>query len=57
MTVADVTARRLQARLAHAQATGRLPSVVAGRIPANDPVWFGVKDGAAVAGHHPYDVQ
>ena len=55
--VADATARRLQARLAHAQSTGRLPSVVAGIVRDGGPVWFGLHGGPAVEGHDPFDVQ
>lgn len=57
MTVTDATSRRLQARLAHAQSTGRLPSVVAGLVRDGEPVWFGTHGGPAVEGHDPYDVQ
>jgi CubicO group peptidase (beta-lactamase class C family) len=57
VTVTDVTARRLQARLAHAQSTGRLPSVVAGLVRDGEPVWFGTYGGPAVEGHDPFDVQ
>lgn len=57
MTVTDATARRLQARLAHAQTTGRLPSVVAGLVRDGEPAWFGTYGGPAVEGHDPLDVQ
>lgn len=57
MSVADLTARRLQARLAHAQRAGRLPSVVAGVVRDGEPVWFGTYGGPAVPDHDPYDVQ
>lgn len=39
--VAPVTAHRLQARLATAQSTGRLPSVVAGVVRGGDLAWAG----------------
>jgi D-alanyl-D-alanine carboxypeptidase len=55
--VADLTARRLRARLAHAQATGRLPSVVAGLVRDGEPVWFDSYGEPAVPGHDPHDVQ
>lgn len=55
--VADLTARRLRARLAHAQTTGRLPSVVAGLVRDGEPVWFDSYGGPAVPGHDPHDVQ
>lgn len=55
--VADLTARRLQALLAAAQSTGRLPSVVAAVLRDGRPVWRGVHGGPAVAGHDPFDVQ
>jgi CubicO group peptidase (beta-lactamase class C family) len=56
-SVADSTSRRLTARLARAQATGRLPSVVAGLVRDGEPVWFGSYGGPAVPGHDPVDVQ
>jgi CubicO group peptidase (beta-lactamase class C family) len=55
--VADLTARRLLARLAHAQSAGRLPSVVAGLVRDGEPVWFDAYGGPAVPGHDPFDVQ
>ncbi|NYD41943.1 serine hydrolase domain-containing protein [Nocardioides panaciterrulae] len=55
--VAPVTARRLLARLARAQATGRLPSVVAGVLRDGGLVWTGVYGAAPVPGHDPLDVQ
>ena len=55
--VAPVTARRLLARLAHAQATGRLPSVVAGVLREGELVWSGAYGTAPVPGHDPLDVQ
>ena len=55
--VADLTSRRLRARLAHAQSTGRLPSVVAGLVRDGEPVWFDAYGGPAVPGHDPFDVQ
>src|SRR3954469_9765110 len=55
--VADLTARRLRARLAHAQSTGRLPSVVAGLVRDGEPVWFDAYGDPAVPGHDPYEVQ
>ncbi|GAB2458082.1 serine hydrolase domain-containing protein [Nocardioides hungaricus] len=57
MSVSDHTARRLLARLAHAQTTGRLPSVVAGLVRAGAPVWFGSYGSPAVPGHDALDVQ
>jgi CubicO group peptidase (beta-lactamase class C family) len=54
--VADLTARRLLARLASTQAGGRLPSVVAGLVRDGEPVWWGAR-GVAVPGHEPTDVQ
>jgi CubicO group peptidase (beta-lactamase class C family) len=57
VTVSDSTSRRLLARLAHAQATGHLPSVVAGLVRDGEPVWSGSYGGPAVAGHDPADVQ
>ncbi|GAB3789089.1 serine hydrolase domain-containing protein [Nocardioides ungokensis] len=55
--VAAVTARRLLARLASAQSSGRLPTVVAGVLRDGEPVWTGSYGGEAVPGHDPYDVQ
>ncbi len=57
MTVTDHTSRRLLARLAHAQSTGKLPSVVAGLVRDGEPVWFGSYGGPAVPDHDPLDVQ
>ncbi len=57
MTVTDSTSRRLLARLAHAQSTGRLPSVVAGLVRDGAPVWFGSYGTPAVPGHDARDVQ
>lgn len=57
MTVSDYTSHRLLARLAHAQTTGHLPSVVAGLVRTGEPVWFGSYGGPAVEGHDPLDVQ
>jgi CubicO group peptidase (beta-lactamase class C family) len=57
VTVTDATARRLRARLAHAQSTGRLPSVVAGLVRDGEPVWFDAYGDPAVPGHDPFDVQ
>ncbi|MBI2244700.1 MAG: beta-lactamase family protein [Nocardioides sp.] len=57
MTVTEATARRLLARLARAQSTGRLPSVVAGLVRDGEPVWFGSYGGPAVPDHDPADVQ
>lgn len=56
-TVTDTTARRLLARIGRAQASGRLPSVVAGLVRDGEPAWFGAYGGPAVAGHDPLDVQ
>jgi len=56
-TVSDSTSRRLLARLAHAQSTGHLPSVVAGLVRDGEPVWFGSYGGPAVDGHDAVDVQ
>jgi D-alanyl-D-alanine carboxypeptidase len=55
--VADLTGRRLLARVARAQADGRLPSVVAGVVRDGEPAWFGTYGGPAVDGHDPLDVQ
>ena len=57
MTVSDTTARRLLARVARSQSTGRLPSVVAGLVRDGEPVWFGSYGGPAVPDHDPLDVQ
>ncbi len=57
MTVAASTSHRLLARLAHAQSTGRLPSVVAGVVRDGEPVWFGSYGAPAVPDHDPLDVQ
>ncbi len=57
MTLTDGTSRRLLVRLASAQSTGRLPSVVAGLVRDGEPVWLGSYGGPAVAGHDPSDVQ
>jgi CubicO group peptidase (beta-lactamase class C family) len=57
VTVSDHTSHRLLARLAHAQTTGRLPSVVAGLVRDGDPVWFGSYGSPAVPGHDALDVQ
>jgi D-alanyl-D-alanine carboxypeptidase len=55
--VAPVTARRLLARLAGAQVTGRLPSVVAGVVRDGGLAWTGCYGASAVPGHDPLDVQ
>ena len=55
--VAPVTARRLLARLAHAQSDGRLPSVVAGVLRDGALAWSGTRGTAPVPGHDPLDVQ
>ncbi|WP_081795218.1 serine hydrolase domain-containing protein [Nocardioides sp. URHA0020] len=55
--MADLTARRLRARLAHAQSSGRLPSVVAGLVRDGGPVWFEAYGEPPVPGHDPCDVQ
>lgn len=57
LPVTDTTARRLRARLAHAQSTGRLPSVTAGLVRDGEPVWFDSYGGPPVPGHDPLDVQ
>jgi CubicO group peptidase (beta-lactamase class C family) len=57
MTVADLTAHRLLARLAAAQAGGRLPSVVAGVVRDGALVWADSYGGPAVPGDDPLDVQ
>ena len=57
MTVSDHTSRRLLARLAHAQSTGHLPSVVAGLVRDGAPAWFGSYGAPAVPGHDARDVQ
>ncbi|MCW2795267.1 serine hydrolase domain-containing protein [Nocardioides sp.] len=51
------TGHRLQARLAAAQASGRLPSVVAAVVRDGEPVWAGSYGGPADTGHDPLDVQ
>ena len=56
-TVSDHTSHRLLARLAHAQTSGRLPSVVAGLVRDGAPVWFGSYGSPAVPGHDALDVQ
>jgi D-alanyl-D-alanine carboxypeptidase len=55
--VAPVTAHRLLARLAGVQATGRLPSVVAGVLRDGGLAWTGAYGVPAVPGHDPLDVQ
>lgn len=55
--VAPVTAHRLQARLAEAQASGRLPSVVAGVLRDGAPAWLGAYGAEPVPGHDALDVQ
>lgn len=55
--VAPVTAHRLRARLAAAQASGRLPSVVAGVLRDGAPVWLGAYGAEPAPGHDPLDVQ
>lgn len=58
MRVADTTARRLTARVAAAQRTGRLPSLVAVLVRAGEVVWAGhrgERTGAGAAA--PEDVQ
>lgn len=55
--VADSTSRRLLARLATAQSSGRLPSVVAGLVRDGQPAWFGAYGGPAVPAYDPVDVQ
>ncbi|HEU5036175.1 MAG TPA: serine hydrolase domain-containing protein [Nocardioides sp.] len=57
MSVSDHTAHRLLARLAHAQSSGKLPSVVAGLVRDGAPVWFGSYGSPAVPGHDARDVQ
>ena len=57
MTVSDSTARRLRAHLAHAQSSGRLPSVVAALVRDGETVWCDAYGGPAVPGHDPADVQ
>lgn len=57
MTVSESAGRRLLGRLAHAQSTGKLPSVVGGVVRDGEPVWFGTYGGPAVEGHDPFDVQ
>jgi D-alanyl-D-alanine carboxypeptidase len=56
-SVTDHTGRRLLARVAHAQASGRVPSVVAGVVRDGAAAWFGTYGGPAVEGHDPFDVQ
>jgi CubicO group peptidase (beta-lactamase class C family) len=53
----EATARRLLGRLATAQATGRLPSVVAALVRDGESVWSGSYGAPAVPGHDPFDVQ
>jgi D-alanyl-D-alanine carboxypeptidase len=55
--VAPVTGRRLLARLAAAQAGGRLPSLVAGVLRDGRLAWSGAYGDEAVPGHDPLDVQ
>ena len=55
--VTDHSSHRLLARLAHAQTTGRLPSVVAGLVRDGEPVWSGSYGSAGVPDHDPLDVQ
>ena len=55
--VAPFTGRRLLARLAAAQAGGRLPSVVAGVLRDGELAWSGAYGDEAVPGHDPLDVQ
>ena len=57
LAVSDHTSRRLLARLAHAQTTGRYPSVVAGLVRDGEPVWFGFRGTPEVPEHDPFDVQ
>jgi CubicO group peptidase (beta-lactamase class C family) len=57
VSVSDHTSRRLLARLAHAQSTGHLPSVVAGLVRDGEPVWFGSYGSTGVPAHDPLDVQ
>lgn len=57
MSVSNLTAHRLRARLAHAQSAGRLPAVVAGLVRDGEPVWFDAYGTPPVPGHDPYDVQ
>jgi D-alanyl-D-alanine carboxypeptidase len=57
VSVADLTARRLQAALAAAQSRGRLPSVVAAVVRDGSTVWADSHGGPAVPGHDPLDVQ
>lgn len=55
--VADLTGRRLLARVAHAQSQGRLPSVVAGVLRDSDLVWCGSYGPDLPMDHDPFDVQ
>lgn len=57
MTVSDSTAWRLRAHLAHAQSSGRLPSVVAALVRDGEIVWSDAYGEPAVPGHDPADVQ
>lgn len=57
MSVEGLTAHRLQARLAVAQATGRLPSVVARVVRDGEPVWSGHHGASPAPGQDPLDVQ
>ena len=55
--VAPLTAHRLSVHLARAQASGRLPSVVAGVLRDGELAWAGSYGAEAVPGHDPLDVQ
>ena len=55
--VADLTGRRLHARVAHAQAEGRLPSVVAGVVRDGRLAWAGAYGADLLEDHDPFDVQ
>ena len=56
-TVADLTARRLQALLAREQSTARLPSVVAGVLRGSGLAWTGEYGAATGSGPPSPDVQ
>jgi D-alanyl-D-alanine carboxypeptidase len=57
MTVDGLTAHRLRARLAAAQAAGRLPSVVAGVVRDGALAWTSACGEPPAGGHDPLDVQ
>lgn len=56
-SVAGSTGRRLQAHLARAQSSGRLPSLVARLVRDGETVWSSSRGADPVPGHDPADVQ